>query len=132
MIRNFLRQFMIGRYGPDHLGVAMILVSLALSITHTFVRVAILLYVSYFIAGLALFRILSRNIPKRRAENDRFISIWWPIKTKVKLFFTNLKQRNTHKLINCPGCHNILRLPKGKGKLMVTCPKCGERFGSTT
>ena len=132
MIRNFLRQFMIGRYGPDHLGVAMILLSLALTFTHTLTGFPIFLYISYIIAGLALFRMLSRNIPRRRAENDKFIRYWWPIKTKITRFYSNIKQRHTHKFFKCPKCQNTLRVPKGKGKLQVTCPKCKERFFKKT
>ena len=132
MIRHFLRNIMIGRYGPDHLGVAMILLSLALSFAHTFTRLSIILYISYAIALLALFRILSRNITKRRAENDRFIRYWWPVKTKIKQFYTNFKQQKTHKFFKCPSCRNVLRVPKGKGRIQVTCPKCGERFPAKT
>jgi predicted RNA-binding Zn-ribbon protein involved in translation (DUF1610 family) len=119
---------MIGRYGPDHLGVAMILLSIALTITHTFVQWVVILYISYLIAGLALFRMLSRNIARRRAENDMFIRYYWPIKTKISRMFGNMSSKNTHKVFNCPSCNNTLRVPKGKGKIQVTCPKCGERF----
>ena len=132
MIRNFLRNLMIGRYGPDHLGVAMIFLSLALSLVHTFTRFPVLLYISYIIAILALIRILSRNIERRRAENDRFIRYWWPVKTRVKLFIATIKQRKTHKFYKCPSCRNTLRVPKGKGTIQVTCPKCGERFPAKT
>lgn len=132
MIRNFLRNFMIGRYGPDHLGVAMIMLSLVLSFTHTFTRLSLILYIAYAIAALAFFRILSRNISKRRAENDKFIRYWWPIKTKVKLFFTTIKQRKTHKFYKCPGCRNTLRVPRRKGTIQVTCPKCSEKFTTKT
>ena len=128
MIRNFLSKFMIGRYGPDHLGVAMIIISLALTLISTFTHLIVLLYISYAIAGLALFRILSRNLVRRRAENDKFIRYWWPFKTRIKNLRSNLKQRKTHKFFKCPSCHNTLRVPKGKGKIQVTCPKCGERF----
>jgi uncharacterized C2H2 Zn-finger protein len=132
MIMDFIRRFMIGRYGPDHLGVTMIIISLALSLTHTFTRLSVLLYISYIIAGLALFRILSRNITRRRAENDKFIRYWWPVKTKIAQCITNIKQRKTHKFFRCPSCRNTLRVPKGKGKIQVTCPKCGERFNAKT
>ena len=132
MLRNFLKNVMIGRYGPDHLGVAMIVISLILSITHSFTRVNILLYIAYAIAALALFRMLSRNITRRRAENDKFIRYWWPIKTKISTFISNFKQKKTHKFFKCPSCRNTLRVPKGKGKVQVTCPKCGERFTGKT
>ena len=132
MIINFLKNFMIGRYGPDHLGVAMILLSFALSLTHTFTRLLILMILSYAVLVLALFRILSRNIKKRRAENDRFIRFWWPIKTKIGRFWKHLKQRKTYVFFKCPSCRNSLRAPRGKGKIQVTCQKCGERFYKKT
>jgi len=128
MIRNFLRKFMIGRYGPDHLNIAMIILSLVLSLTNGIFGVRPLLYISYALMVLALFRMLSRNILRRRRENDIFIRYWWPIRTKFAKFFSGLRDRKTHRYFSCPSCSNTLRVPKGKGKLQITCPKCGERF----
>jgi len=128
VIRNFLRNFMVGRYGPDHLNIAMIIFSFLLSLVHGITRYTPILYISYLILALALFRMLSRNLPRRRAENDKFIRYWWPIKTKLSRSFANFKDRKTFKYFKCPSCANTLRVPRGKGKLQITCPKCGERF----
>ena len=128
MIRNFLRKIMMGRYGPDHLNVAMIIFSLVLSLLNGIFGFALLTYVSYVFLLCALFRMLSRNIHRRRAENDRFLRYWWPIRTKLGRSLANIKHRKTHRFIKCPGCGNTLRVPKGKGRLQITCPKCGERF----
>jgi len=128
VIRNFLRNFMIGRYGPDHLNIAMIIFSFVLSIVHGITRFTPILYISYIVLALAVFRVLSRNIPRRRAENDKFIRYWWPVRTRLKRVFTEIKDRRIYKYFKCPSCGNTLRVPKGKGKLQVTCPKCGERF----
>jgi len=128
LIRNFLRNFMAGRYGPDHLNVAMILFSLVLNLLNGIVHFPPLMYISYIVLALALYRMLSRNIKRRRAENDRFIRYWWPIRTRIGRSLANIKHRKTHRFIKCPGCGNTLRVPKGKGKLQITCPKCGERF----
>ena len=128
MIRNFLRNFMTGRYGPDHLGVAMIVVSLAISLISNIFHFMPVIYISYLILILAVFRMLSRNIARRRAENDKFIRYWWPVRTKLGRSWANVKHRKTHKFLKCPSCGNTLRVPKGKGKLQITCPKCGERF----
>ena len=128
VIRNFLRNFMLGRYGPDHLNIAMIVVSLALSLLNVFFKLTAITLVSYVIIALAVYRMMSRNITKRRAENDKFIRYWWPIKTKANRTAANIKHRKTHKFLKCPSCRNTLRVPKGKGKLQITCPKCGERF----
>ena len=128
LIRNFLRNLMTGRYGPDQLGVAMTIVSLVIYLLYGILSFTPLMFVSYALLILAVFRMMSRNIQRRRSENDKFIRYWWPIKTKAGRLKTELKQRKTHKFYNCPSCHNNLRVPKGKGKLQITCPKCGERF----
>ena len=128
MIRNFLRNLMVGRYGPDHLNIAMIILSLVISLVHGITRFTPLMFLSYIILALALYRMLSRNIKRRRAENDRFIRYWWPIRTRIGRSLANIKHRKTHRFIKCHGCGNTLRVPKGKGKLQITCPKCGERF----
>ena len=128
MIRNFLRRIMIGRYGPDNLGVAIIILSLVLYLLYGILGFSLVVYLSYGLLALSLFRMLSRNIQRRRAENDVFIRYWWPIKTKFNRKRANLQNRKTHKFFKCPSCRNTLRVPKEKGKLQITCPKCGERF----
>jgi len=131
-MRNFLRNFMQGRYGPDHLGVALIILSFLISVLYSILGHLPLLFVSYFIFSLVLFRMLSRNLVKRRRENDIFIRYWWPIRTKVKRFIGKIKQRKTHKIFKCPDCKNVLRVPRGKGKMIVTCPKCTKKMTKKT
>ena len=128
MIRNFLRNFMIGRYGPDQLSIALIVFSFVLGLLQSIIKFTPLSYISYLILALALFRMLSRNIARRRSENDIFIRYWWPVRTKVNRSYANIKHRKIYRFLKCPSCSNTLRVPKGKGKLQITCPKCGERF----
>jgi len=128
VIRRFIQRFMMGRYGPDHLSVAMIVFSLVLSLFHAVFRFPPILYASYIILALVFLRLISRNITRRRAENDRFIRYYWPLRTKVRRTYANIKHRKTFRFFLCPSCDNTLRVPKGKGKLQITCPKCGERF----
>lgn len=125
---NFLRKFMAGRYGPDHLNTALVVLALVIGFVSSLVQFVYLVYLSYLIFALALFRMLSRNIPRRRAENDRFLRFYSPVKQRIKAFFRRLKERKTHAFFKCPSCKNRLRVPRGKGKLQITCPKCGERF----
>ena len=132
MIKNFLRKFMTGRYGQDQLNIGLVIFSLFLYLIFGITRITPIVYISYVFLGLSIFRMLSRNLTRRRAENDKFIRYWWPIKTKIKRRITGLKSRRTHKFFKCPSCRNTLRVPKGKGKLQVTCPKCGERFFKKT
>jgi len=119
---------MIGRYGPDHLGFSMIIISLVLALLYAAIGVTPLLLISYIVFGLAIYRMLSRNIYRRRAENDKFIRYWWPIRTRIIRVVERIKQRRTHRFFVCPGCKKKLRVPKGKGKLQITCPKCAEKF----
>ena len=132
MIRNFFRNFMTGRYGPDHLNIALVVVSLLLYLLSFITGIRLVLYLSYALLALSVFRMLSRSIQRRRRENDRFIRYWWPIKTKFKRFVEKIRSRKTHRFFKCPSCGNTLRVPRGKGKLQITCPKCGERFVKKT
>ena len=131
-MRNFLHRFMIGRYGPDHLSIALIILAFVLSIINAILWYIPLLYISYFIFGLTIFRMLSRNIPRRRAENDKFIRYWWPVKTKIKRIIQRIKDKRKYKYFKCPTCKCSLRVPKGKGKIRITCPRCWEWLISET
>ena len=131
-MRQFLHRFMIGRYGPDHLGIALIILAFTISILNAILLYTPLLYISYFVFGLTIFRMLSRNIPRRRAENDKFIRYWWPIKTKMKRLIQKIKDKRKYKYYKCPTCKSKLRVPKGKGKIRITCPRCWEWLISET
>ncbi|MCF0121308.1 MAG: hypothetical protein HUJ65_06685 [Oscillospiraceae bacterium] len=128
MIRNFLRNFMIGRYGPDQLNMALIVIALIFGILSSILNLFILSIISYVFLILAIIRMLSRRVEARRKENDRFLRIWWPIRTKIVNYFKRLKDSKHYRFFKCPGCGNTLRVPKGKGKIQITCPRCGERF----
>ena len=91
-----------------------------------------MIFLSYALLVWGIFRMLSRNIPRRRAENDRFLRFWGPVKAKFRLQKDKWKSRKTHKFFNCPSCKKNLRVPRGKGKIQITCPKCGERFSKKT
>ena len=72
---------------------------------------------------------ISRNIYKRSAENQRFLKLWNPVKNyghNIKMKF--VERGGTKNLCRCPKCHQIIRVPKGKGKIAITCPKCRFEF----
>ncbi len=132
MIRNWLRNFMIGRYGPDQLYIALFIGAVLFGLLAVIPWLSFFTIISYALLIYAIFRMLSRNIAKRRRENDIFLRYWWPLRYKIKARIERFKSRKTHKFFKCPGCKNILRVPKGKGKIQITCPKCGERFERRT
>ena len=132
MIRNWLRNFMLGRYGPDHLGTAMAVLALVLGFIGGIIGFYPLNLLSYVVLVMVIYRMLSRNIERRRAENDRFISLAWPLKKKVRIWVERLRSRKQYRFFKCPACGNILRVPRHKGRVKITCPKCGERFERKT
>lgn len=119
---------MIGRYGPDQLNMALIIICLITGLLGTFLNLLVLTIIGDVILIYALFRMLSKNIHARRRENDKFIKIWWPIRTKITNKANQFKARKNYRFFKCPECKKTLRVPKGKGKIQITCPKCGERF----
>ena len=132
MIRNWLRNFMIGRYGVDQLYLATFIAVVIFSLLASITKIGIFSIISLLFLVWALFRCFSKNIYKRRAENDRFLRFWWPVRQRFVQEWKRIKSSKTHRFFKCPACKNILRVPKGKGKIQITCPKCGERFVKKT
>lgn len=120
---------MYGRYGYDTLGKTLLWVYLGVLIIYSIVSLFVdsaLLYViflmlSMFIVCYTIYRAMSRNIAKRRAENQKFCGFF-------KLVRNKWKDRKTHVYRKCPECRAVLRLPKAKGKHSVVCPRCKKRF----
>ena len=83
----------------------------------------------------AVFRVFSRNTAARARENEKFLVFWNQVKkwwNGVRQWFAKQKRkwddRKTHVYFRCPNCKKELRVPKGKGKLEVTCPLCRSKF----
>jgi uncharacterized membrane protein YbhN (UPF0104 family) len=119
---------MIGRYGPDQLSVALLFLSLLLSIIFIFFPASVLRYIIYVPFILFLFRVLSKNTSRRREENIKFLKLWTPVASWFSKKQYRLKDSKTHKYYKCPSCKQTVRVPKGKGKIKITCPKCNADF----
>ena len=134
-LRNGLSRFMYGRNGADHLCLATIWTAIALDVIAAIFKLGdavegLLGFVSTVLLVVTVFRIFSRRLDKRRAENAWFLQkIWWPIKGKLG---KNKQQQadHEHKYFTCPNCRAVCRVPVGKGKIVITCPRCrGEIHG---
>ena len=131
-IGNAFARFMYGRNGGDHLGLFMIWVAVTLDIINMFIKNQVVYgaisIVSAVLVLLALLRMFSKNLYKRRAENAKFLDkVWWPLKRRL----SNAKQQaadKEHKYFSCPNCRTVCRVPRGKGKIVITCPKCSTRI----
>lgn len=126
--REKLIQFMYGRNGFDKLCMALLWTGIILSFINIFIGSLVVVLLQYAIFIYCLFRVMSRNIYKRRKENQWFISSLSKIRSFFNLQKNKFRDRKTHIYRVCPCCKANLRLPKKKGSHTVKCPKCGERF----
>lgn len=127
-------QFMQGRYGGnDGLNIGLMAIYLVLAILKTFIRNSFVEWIIYVLSMAVLiysvFRMFSKNIPARQAENAKFMRFWYKIKPKLVLVKDRVKDIKTKRYRTCPHCKNVLRLPYKRGKHNVRCPKCGKDFG---
>ena len=123
---------MIGRYGVDDLSRAQIIVSMVLLLVSTFLSAFFRVNILYWL-GLALliysyFRILSRNVSKRYEENQRYLNAKYRAVVKKNNLKKRWAQRSTYRFFKCPQCKQTVRVPKGRGKICITCPKCKTEF----
>lgn len=125
-MKEKIARFMYGRYGVDNLTKTMIWISLGcLVLSMIFSRIP-LVYLLLYYGGLLIMiysyvRVFSRNHYKRYEELRKFENF----KMKWKKYFA---QRKTHHIYKCPSCKQKIRIPRGKGKIEVTCPKCKTKF----
>ena len=130
--RNSLARFMYGRYGTDTLYHATFFSALVIMIVNAFVThptVGLILYLAEFaLIFWALFRFFSRNIYKRRRENQAFCGFFGRIGRSFKLRKSKFESRKTHVFRKCPTCRSQLRLPRQKGRHVVKCPCCKTKF----
>ena len=127
-IREKIIRFMYGRYGIDQLYYALLVVCFILMLVNSFIRLAVFDILIWAILVLMVYRALSRNIYKRQIENQKFLKVWNPIKSKFSLLIRRLKEIKTHRYRKCLHCKAILRLPKRKGRHTVNCPRCHRDF----
>lgn len=119
-LRYHIATLMQGRYGMDKLNTAILVTGLIVSVAASLMR-GLFLYgiaalISYALVGWAIFRAMSRNTYRRYDENRRYLA-----------FLTRVKDRQ-HRYYHCPKCRQMARVPRGKGKISISCPRCGEKF----
>ena len=130
-MREKLMRFMVGRNGNDQLNLFLYAVDAVLLITATLVRgqVGRWMYLAVLVLlGTIYFRMLSRNLAKRREENGKYLRIRYSMQAGLKIRREKWVQRKDYKFFTCPSCKTTLRVPRGHGKIKIVCRKCGNSF----
>lgn len=127
-MRERLQRFMMGRYGADqlsklYLGVAVVCMAVSL-----FTRWNLFYLVGLLLLIYVYYRMFSRNIPKMYAQNQKFLNLRYRAVAKWNNKKKERAQRQIYRFYTCPGCKQRVRVPRGKGRIQITCPKCRMEF----
>ena len=133
-MRNFMQRlgasvqrYMYGRYGMDQMNTVLLYTTLGLSIVGMFWHNIFIYWISYVTMIAMMVRALSKNHQKRYHENEKFLQMIRPVKRLSGKMKHQLQDKN-NRYYSCPQCHQTIRVPKGKGKIAITCPKCRKEF----
>ena len=130
-LREKLAKLMYGRYGVDQLGRAMLIFALVLCVLSLFVprRLSgIIYYISLIFIILMYIRMFSKNIQKRYQENNKYLSLKASFLRKFQREKEIFSQRRFYHFYRCPRCRQRIRIPRGKGRIEIRCPKCSQTF----
>ncbi len=125
---NWLTKMMYGRYGTDRLGLFLLILVLLLDVVYSLTGWGIFYLLSFVLAILCVWRIFSRNISRRYAENQKFLQLTDPILHAISSKVASIKDLRTHRHLRCPSCGQKIRVPKGRGRIEISCPKCHNQF----
>ena len=125
---NWMVRFMEGRQGVDHYSRFLSIASCVLLVLSLLLDIRLLWYMALFLLVYSYFRIFSRNTVKRQAENRKYLALSYAITSKFRAKKQWAQQKKDYRFFPCPGCKAVMRVPKGKGKIQITCPKCGKEF----
>ncbi len=119
-----IQQFMVGRYGNDQFTMFLSVTGLVLSLFGNFRYLRFMYFIGWLLIIYGLFRSLSKNYDARRKELNWYLVWSEKPKAKIKLLKNMFADRNTHRYFKCKSCKTVMRVPKGRGKIEITCPKC--------
>ena len=129
---NWLRKFMQGRYGADQLSFAFIILFIIFNIISLIAPSFIISIIYIILFAYFIFRMMSRNIAARQRENYYFLKMWNPVQNYFKRLSIRIKGRKKYKYFKCSNCKRSMRVPRGKGTIIATCPHCGTKIKKKT
>ena len=123
-----MQQFMVGRYGADELGRFISVSTLVCLLVSLFTKWGILYWIGLFLIFYTYFRMFSKNVSKRYQENQKFLTLRYKAVAKWSIMKKHFLERKIYRFFKCPQCRQKVRVPKGRGKICITCPKCRTEF----
>lgn len=123
--RMWLANLMRGRYGTDDLNKFLLVIAVVLIIIDIFVRSWLVDALTVLLLIYIYCRMFSRNINARYMENQRFLGFISRFRGGRTSGFS---RDQSHRILRCPGCGSQLRVPRGAGNIMISCPHCGTKF----
>ena len=126
-MKEKLYRFFAGRYGNDSLNQFLFFLEIVLVILSLFIRHFAFTILFFMVFFLYFYRTMSKNIYARQAENAKFIALRSKGTHTSKAMQKNMQDKS-YKHFVCPKCSQIIRVPKGRGNIEITCPNCRTRF----
>jgi hypothetical protein len=127
-MKQKMQQFMMGRYGADQLGRLLMGISILFLLVSLFTRLDIFCILALGLMAYEYYRMMSRKIEQRYAENQKYLNGRYRLAVKWNRRKERFRQRKDYHFYRCPSCKQKVRVPKGKGRICITCPKCKGEF----
>lgn len=124
--KSWLVKFMYGRYGVDQLYRGILGTGIVLLVINLFAQTLIIAAITWILFLWAFYRAFSKNIAKRRRENNHYLQLIAPI--KKSLIFKRIRDIGHYRYRRCSNCKQIMRLKRKPGKHSLVCPKCQTKM----
>lgn len=127
-MKEKFQRFMAGRYGADQLTKVYLAITMICLVLSMFTRFMPLYWAALLLLVYTYYRMFSKNVSKMYAQNQKFLNRRYRLVAKWDAFKKRFAQRKEYRFFKCPTCKQRVRVPKGKGKICITCPRCHRDF----
>lgn len=126
--RQRMTRFMYGRYGSDQLSKLYVSLAMVCLMINVFTRLQLFYVAGFLLLIYGTYRSFSKDIAKMSAQNQKYLNWRYQVIVKFNNFKKHWAQRKEYRFYKCPGCKQKVRVPRGRGKIAITCPKCRAEF----
>lgn len=127
-MKEKIMHFMVGRYGMDQLSDFLIKFALVFAVLNILLRSGVMGILAWAALIFAYFRIFSKNYERCRRQNAWYLQKTWKIRSVCSKYVSRLRILRTHHIYTCSQCRQKIKIPRGRGKVQIRCPKCGNEF----